>query len=245
MNTPSICRPPRGVCLGRRAVQALRSIRNRRSMLLPAILGGLMSGGCTFSGGEFLYMLGVGRGQKVEAKFHLTEGPVLILIDDAAQRVDRPTAARHLFDELAQELLEHRAAKKLVPRGTLEHLRQVMPEFERRGCREIGRRAGADQVLWIEVRDFLAEEQIQDATVAAYFVVTVKVVDAAETKHRARVRLWPISPDGHSITASMAGSEVAMAKTKDAIGKQLAEQLAEKIAKLFYVHRLGDFERQQ
>ena len=37
--------------------------------------------------------------------------------------------------------------------------------------------AGADQVLWIEVQEFRAEEQIEDALVAAYFNVTLKVID--------------------------------------------------------------------
>jgi hypothetical protein len=190
-----------------------------------------------------LYMLGLGKGEKVEAKFRLTHGPLLILIDDASQSADASTAGRHLFDNLAQELLKHKAAQKIVPQETLLHLRQSMPDFEKRGCREMGKQTGADQVLWIEIQDFVADEQIQDALMAAYFAVTVKVVNVREDESGSRVRLWPTNPDGHTVAVSMTGSEVGLAKTRDAILKELTSRLAAEIARLFYDHRLGDFER--
>ncbi|MGB2988154.1 MAG: hypothetical protein WBE26_19980 [Phycisphaerae bacterium] len=209
------------------------------------LLACLSLGGCTYSGGELLYLLGIGRGEKVEAKFRLTEGPIMILIDDVSQRPDGAMATRYLFDELAQELLRHEAATKIIPQETLVHLRQSMPNFEKRGCREMGLQAGARQVLWVEVQDLFAQEQIHDATTAAYFNVTVKVINVLEEKRRSRVRLWPTSPGGHPVAVSMTGSEVGLAKTKDAISKEIAGRLAVEIAKLFYDHRLGDFEREK
>jgi hypothetical protein len=212
--------------------------------MFPLVVWILMTGGCFYSGGELLFLFGVGRGRLVKAEFRLTEGPLLVLIDDASQLVDTPTATRELFDELAQELLRHKATKKIIPRQTVEQLRQSMPDFEGRGCREVGLQAKAKQVLWIEVRDFLAEEQIQEVITAARFHVTVKVINVPEEGERARVRLWPTSPNGKVVTAGMAGSEVTIAKTKNAIAKELARRLAVKTAKLFYDHRLGEFERE-
>ncbi len=212
--------------------------------IVPTIASLLATGGCTYSGGELLFLLGLGRGRMVEAKFRLTEGPLLLLIDDGQQLVATPTANRHLFDELAQELLRHEAAKKIIPLQTVERLRQSTPDFERLGCREVGQRVGAEQVLWIEVRDFLAEEQIEEVIMAARFHVTLKAINVLETENRSRVRLWPQSPGGHQVLVGMAGSEVAIAKTTEAIAKELASRLAVKIAKLFYDHRLGEFERE-
>ena len=214
-------------------------------MIVVALMACLLCPGCGYSQGELLFVLGFGRGKKVEAKFRLTEGPIMILVDDVSERVNWPAAKRYLFDDLAQELLKHEAAKKIIPRQTLEHLWQSMPDFAKRGCREVGERAGAEQALWIEVDGFLAEEQIQDASIAAYFTVTVKVINVLEKKSRSRVRLWPSSPRGHIVTVTMAGSEVVTAKTKNAISKELANRLAVDIAKLFYDHRLGDFEREE
>jgi hypothetical protein len=205
----------------------------------------ILLSGCGQTQGKLLYFLGVGRGKKVEAQFHLTENPIAILIDDASQRIDYPPTFSHLFDELAQELLHNKAAKKIVPRQTLENFRQSLPDFEKRGSREIGELAGAEQVIWIEVQDFLASEEVHDALIAAHFTVTVKILNALEKQNRSRVRLWPMTPKGQVVSVTMTGSEVQIEKTKDAIAKKLSARLAEKIAKFFYDHRLGDFEREE
>ena len=201
--------------------------------------------GCTYSGGELLYVLGFGGGQKVKARFRLSEEPVLLLFDDPAQRVDWPAMYNHVFDELSQQLLRHKAARKIVPHETLEHLRQSVANFEKRGCREIGEMAGATQVLWLEVREFFASEDFADATAAAYCSVAVRVVDAKQKADRTRVRLFPESPAGHVVTVTLDGTEVAMARTKDGIARKLAERLGDKAARLFYDHKLGDFEREE
>ena len=194
--------------------------------------------------GAALYMLGFGQGKIVEAQFRLTQGPLLILIDDSSQRVDWPPAKRYLFDELAQELLRNKAASKIIPLETLAHLRQSHPDFDKRGCRQLGKLAGAEQVLWIEIQSFRADERIEEALVAANFTATVKVIDASGAD-RSRVRLWPTVPQGQRMTATMTGSEVSIAKTKDGIARKLAGQLAVQTAKLFYDFQLGDFEREQ
>ena len=191
-----------------------------------------------------MYFLGIGQGAKVEAKFRLTHKPILLLIDDTGQHVDWPAATNYLFDDLAQELLGNKAAGKIVPRETLERLRQSLPDFDSRGAREIGELARAEQVVWIQVQDFLADPQIQDAVVACYFNATVKVLNVIEKERPSRVRLWPTSPQGQLVSVTLTGSEAATGRHKDGISRKLAEKLAEAIAKLFYDHRLGDFERQ-
>lgn len=228
MNTSSICRSGfRQLGVGRAFLGALA----------------LTISGCTYSGGELLYVLGLGSGRKVPAEFHLTHGPLMIFIDDIHERIDWPPARRVLFDELSQELLRHKAAKKIVPLSTVEQLQQSVPNFDERGCREIGELAHAEQVLWLEVRDYLADEEFFDADNAAYFVVTVKVINVLETQRRSRVRLWPRSPEGYLVTASMSGGEVSMEKKRDAIVKELCKRLAVEVAQLFYDHRAPDFER--
>lgn len=207
-------------------------------MLLPSI-------GCTARGGQLLYVLGFGRAPKVDAEFRLTSEPILIFIDDVHDRVDWPQTERYVFDELSQELLRNKAARRIIPIETVDQLRQSVDDFNKRGCREIGERAGATQVLWLEVRDFLAEEQIAGAANAAYFSVTVKVIDATQKESRARVRLWPTSSEGQFITVGLSGAEAIEAKTKDGIARKLAAKLADAVAKRFYDHRADDFERER
>ena len=246
MNTPWNSNPvhrsrtARGV--ESRLVGSPRGPRIGASLALSCVVG-FSSLSCTYSGGELLYMLGVGRGAKVEARFLLTEGPLMVFVDDVNERVDWPRARSYLCDDLSQELLRHRAATKIVPRATIDSLRQSMPDFDKRGARELGEMVGADQVVWIEMQDFLAEERIVDISMAAYWTVTVKVLNAREKESRSRVRLWPTSPAGHILSATLSGADVSRLKTRDAISKALSEKLVVDIAKLFYEYRKGDFDR--
>ncbi len=210
-------------------------------------LGGalLLAPGCTYSAGKLLFMMGVGQGRMVPAEFTLTKGPLLIFIDDYHEQLTWPLASRYLFDELSQELLRQEAATKIIPLATLDSFRQSHTDFSKLSVREIGELVNAEQVLWIEVQDFLAEEQVFDATDAAYFHVTLKVLNPKETKRRSRVRLWPVSPYGHLVTVSISGARVAELETRTKISKELASQLAVEIAKRFYDYRLGDFEKER
>lgn len=181
----------------------------------------------------------------VNAKFHLGTGPVLVLIDDVGEHVDWPAAKQYLWNDLSQELLRNKAAVKVVPNETLESLRRTMPDFDKRGARELGESAGADQIIWIETQNFLAEEQITEAQNAAYWAVTVKVVNAREKENRTRVRVWPDSPEGEYITVGMTGAAVIGEKTKDSISKVLSAKLSVRISRLFYDHKIEQAEEHE
>jgi len=208
--------------------------------LLIAVAG---SGACTYSGGELLYILGFARRPLVPAEFQLADGPILILIDDPGERIDWPPARKHLFEAISQQLIKTGSAKKIIPDETLLQIRRSQPEYDNRGCREIGELAGAEQVLWLEVQEFFAQEQFYDPANAAYCAVNVKVIDVEKAEGRSHVRAWPTSPEGHPLTVSLGGVDVSVAKTRDGISKKLAENLAVALARLFHEHRLDDFER--
>ncbi len=194
-------------------------------------------------GPVFCLMCSACAGEKVEAKFRLTAGPVMVFVDDVHERMDWPPARRYLWEDVSQELLRTQSAMKIVPLESEETLRQTLPDFTKRGCREIGELAGAEQVVWIEVQEFLAEEDITDSTNAAYFGVTVKVLNATEKTDRRRVRVWPDSLQGQLINARMTAAAVASTKTRDAICRELSAKLAVSIARLFHDHQLEDFEK--
>jgi len=205
----------------------------------------MLSPGCTYSAGKLLFMLGLGEGRLVPAEFKLTDGPLLIFVDDYRERMTSPLAARYVFEELSQELLRQKAAKKIIPLKTIDSLRQSHPNFNELSAREIGEIVGAEQVLWVEVQDFLADKQITNVSDAAYLNVTLKVLDPHETSRRSRVRLWPVSPTGHLVTTGISGAKVAELKTPAAISKELAKKISVEIAKRFYDYHLGDFEKER
>lgn len=209
-------------------------IRTAQLIVLAAALSASLTGCKT---GAFLFG---SHGEKVKAQFKLADGPILVFVDDVNEHVDWPAARRYLWDDVTQELLRTKSAWKVIPIETEDSFRQTVAEFNKLSAREVGEMAGADQVLWIEVQDFLADDQITEATNAAYFVVTVKVLNAKEQESRTRVRLWPTSPEGYTVTADMTGGAVLREKTRDAISKVLTARLAVEIARLFHDHRTDE-----
>jgi len=206
--------------------------------MLFLLFGSTFFAGCNLLQGPLL-LFGRNRGVEVKAQFILTENPILILVDDDAERVSFPAARTFLVEELGQELIRNKAAQKIIPPQTLDGLRQQTAGFSKRGCREIGELAGAEQVLWIQVEDYHADPEFFDSVEAAYFRVTVKVIHALEKERRSRVRLWPVSGVGHPVMASLSGPEVARLKSKEAAARSLSAKLAAEIARLFYDHRVG------
>ena len=97
---------------------------------------------------------------------------------------------------------------------------------------------GAKQVLWIEIRDFLAQEQIESVAEAAYITVSVKVINADQLEPGQRSRLWPVSPNGRILSEALGGSDCLRLRTKDAISRELADKLATQVVRLFHDHRL-------
>lgn len=180
--------------------------------------------------------------KKVEAQFLVGDGPVLVLVDDPAGQVDWPAANQYLHDELNQRLIKHKATTKVIPRETLENLKRADSRYEKRGAREIGALAGAERVIWIETQNFLADDQLQEASEAALWTITVKVLDAKEAKNRTQVRLWPKSTTGHAISVNMSAATAAQLKSRDQIAEGLANLLAIEVTKLFAEYRVKDFE---
>ncbi len=201
--------------------------------------------GCGYSQGQLLYMLGAGRGQLIKPEFVLTTAPVLVMVDDQSEKVTYPPSKLHLAESVADELLRNKAALKIVPEESLAAYRQTDPEFARRGAREIGEKLGAEQVLWLEIQDYLVSEEIEDALAAARCTVSVKVLNVLETKDRLRVRVYPSTPEGRLLSIKMTGSELVPLKSRERISKELMSRLSVAVAKLFYEYRLGDFEKPQ
>ena len=192
--------------------------------------------------GTLFYFLGAGRLHTVEAEFALTEGPLLILVDDLNERLTWGPARDRIAEELAQELLEHEAAAKVIAPQTLKRHRRTQAGFDDLKCTQVGRLVGADQVLWIDVQAFYAEEEVHDTTQAASLAVTVRVINPNERKDRAKVRLWPSNREGKPVAVQLSSIEVSRLKTKDRIAAELARRLAKETAKFFYKHPLQDDE---
>jgi len=187
-----------------------------------------------------LYYLGAGDRQKTAAQFTLGKGPILVLVDDLGERVIWPEIRERLAGRLADDLLAHKATEKVISPQTLQLARRTQPDFDKRGCREVGRLMGADQVLWVEVADFFASEALEDVDSATRIAVTIKVVDPKGTVKDGNIRVWPVEREGRPVKVELSANDVNRARTRQAIAEELTSRLAVEIARLFYEHPLDD-----
>ncbi|MFH0983807.1 MAG: hypothetical protein V2A79_20015 [Planctomycetota bacterium] len=199
-------------------------------MLTPGLVG------CGPQSATLLYWMGAGRFQQIEAEFKLSEGPLLILVDDLDERLTWAPARDLIAEALAKELLDHGATKKVIALETVQRFRRTHADVDTLKCNQVGRLVGAEQVLWIEVQSFLAEETVHDVSQAAALAVTVRVINPQETTDRTKVRLWPEQREGKPMAVQLNSNEVHTVKTQDRIAAELARKLAKDIAKLFYKH---------
>ncbi len=198
--------------------------------------------GCGVKWGAVFYWMGAGRMHKVEAEYILSEGPILVLVDDLEGRLTWASTRERLAELLADELVERHATERVISPETVKRYRRTHADFDNLKCAPVGRLVGADQVLWVEVKAFFAEEEIYDTTKAATIAVMVRVINPNERKDRGKVRLWPANREGKPVTVQLRATEVGRLKTKDRIAAELARRSACEIAKLFYKHPLEDVE---
>lgn len=212
-------------------------------MLGAALAVGLaLPFGCGVSGGVLLFHSGMVKSPTTAAEFKLAHGPVLVLVDDFDELLDTPERRIQFARQLSDELVTRKAAQTTIRPDIVNDLRREQRDFDQRGCREVGRMAHAEQVVWLRVRDFYAGEEASERGEAAKVTVAVKVINALEEKDKLKVRLWPSSYAGSPVAVELTVGEVGRAGSRDAVTKALGTKLAGQVAKLFYDHSLEDFE---
>ena len=186
-----------------------------------------------------MYFAGAAPAQKIPAEFKLPSGPVLILVDDQQDLVQPVVTREMLVDSLAKQLKEHKIADHVTTNEELSRVRQVDTKFDQRGAREVGRQVGADTVLWLSVRQFALDNDVEMTVAPAQFSVIVKVVNAKADK-REDVRLWPTDREGRLVETSLPPQDIHKIKIQREICQRLADDLADKVASLFYEYRADE-----
>lgn len=197
---------------------------------------GVLSG-CGPSMGAWLYTMGMVPKQKSTAEFKLPKGSVLILVDDEQDLVDLPDAREALVTALGQQLKEHKIAEQVTTNEELAKIRQSEAKFDQRGAREIGVMAQADTVLWLSIKQFSVEKDLEIAVTPANFAASLKVVNAGADK-RDEVRLWPLDRDGRLVTVTVSPQDLHACKSKKEVHEKMADAMADKVAKLFYDYEI-------
>jgi len=208
----------------------------KRSLALAVLAGVLATG----AGGCAIFSWTVAQfapPQKVPAQF---EPPAqkrwLVLVDDVlVGQGTYQTVKSMLTDRLNAQLVEHKVAASTIPFSQVVHLETITPHYSDLGIPRIGRDLGADLVLYVHIDAFELRDSPVETLWHGQFRGTVKLVDVQAG------RLWPADrPDGHQVgpvevpvhDSSQPGHDVELTDT-------LVNQMADRVAKLFYDHKVG------
>lgn len=215
---------------------------NRRAVLMrratPCLYGMLcLAAGCGPDFGAVIYHLGLIPEQAVKAEFKLPAGSLLILVDDDMDLVQPPLARELLVDALATQLKEHRVADRVTTNKEIGLIRQTVADFDKLSISEVGRRANADTVIWMQVEDFYVEKDLEMMVTPGRFGVRVKVFNPRE-ENKFRKRLWPPEREGRSVNVTISPHDIRQCKSHAEVHRLLAETMADKVAKLFYDYKV-------
>jgi len=193
--------------------------------------------GCGGTMGAWAYWFAPVPEQEVKAEYKLEKSRLLILVDGDKGWLPDPAIQSTLTNELIKEFEEHNVSHLTVPYEQIVQLRKKDPKFERRGAREVGKDLKADQVLHLNVHKFTLHDEVVAPAFKGKFVLSVKVLSTSAEKAD-DVRLWPSSSEGTSVEVTT-DLHIGKGQTyNDELTRRLCTEMAEKVAKLFYDHKI-------
>jgi len=171
--------------------------------------------------------------QKVPATYKLPKGKkVLVFVDDPYYRVNYEPVKAELTKRLNSQLTTHKIAAKTIPYRRLLGLIDATPDFNRLRVSQVGKKLGADVVLYVQVDRFSLKDHENSTLWHGRFKTTIRFVDNEAN------RLWP--KDMHE---GFPVPEVTRPQVDNAsptygggLARIMAEKMADRIAKLFYDH---------
>ncbi len=203
-------------------------------VLALVMLAALVQAGCGGTAGAWLWWL-TDPEEKVKAEHKLGKGRLLILIDEDKGWLADPSVRPLLMEALIKQLSEHDVNENVVSQEVVTRLRQKDPQFERRGAREVGQRVKAEQVLHLNVRKFTLLDETVKPAYRGRFSLAAKVLNVKATTPE-DVRVWPRSPEGRIVEVTTDLHAGKGATYGEKLTRRLCEEMAEKVAKLFYDH---------
>jgi len=171
--------------------------------------------------------------QEVKAIYKPPAGKtILVFVDDILHPVGYEPVKAELTERLNEQLTTQNTAGETIPYERLLNLIAATPQFDQLSISEVGRRLGADIVLYVQVEEFSLKDSPASPLWRGRFAATVRMVDVEVG------RLWPEDrPGGYPVEPVEISARQETSPTYGAkLARDLAESLAEKIAKLFYDH---------
>ncbi|MCB9854351.1 MAG: hypothetical protein H6818_01595 [Phycisphaerales bacterium] len=180
------------------------------------------------------FWVGMQGGELIKAEYELSDGPLLILFDDRAGRIDRPQALRQAHKTTSDMFAEHEVNTRVIPFTEWQRFQQSADKYDRLTIREIGERMGAEQVIYVGVEKFATQSQEGAPIYQGVFEARVKVISTDRTRD---VRMWPRDGAGYRVVVSTDPTPMDGDTSEGDVADELGKKMGEKVAKLFYEHR--------
>ncbi len=158
---------------------------------------------------------------------------VLVLVDDPVDIVGALPVKYELTGRINKELEANEITEHTISYKRLMDLAAATPNFNRLSTAEIGKKIGADIVLYVKIDDFSLRDNPMNPIWRGKFKTSVRVVDVEEG------RLWPKDlvggyPVQEVDTKPIEGDNSSRFEIK--LAKSMAYEMANNIVSLFYEH---------
>ncbi len=173
--------------------------------------------------------------QTVEAVYKPPAGKtILVFVDDITHQVSYEPLKGELTRLLGKRLRDNKVAAKTVPYEDLQRLAFSTSKFNQLAVSEVGRRLGADIVLYVQIDRFSLKDNPISPIWRGRFGATVRMVDVRKG------RLWPRDREqGYPMPDLQIAPTTDPSPTYAArLSSIMAEKMAEAIANLFYDHEI-------
>jgi len=157
---------------------------------------------------------------------------ILVFVDDIRNPVSYEPLKAQLSRRLSDLLVEHEVARQTVAYEKLRDLALSTPDFNQWHIPTVGEKLQADLVLYVEIDRFTLREGAQGPLWQGRLETRVKIVDSRKG------RIWPEDrPNGFPVKPATTEPEANFSEDYGAVlASKLANEMAERIAKLFYAH---------
>lgn len=199
--------------------------------LTAAALAGAVAG-CSAAGLAWL-TAALAPPKKVPAQYKPPQDKtLLVFVCDKDNPVDYEPIKGELTDRLNEQLAANRVAARTIPYQRLAELASATPEFNALSVSDVGRKLGADLVLYVRIDGFALKDSAASELWRGQLQVSVRIVEVGKG------RLWPLDrPGGHPIPAVETSTATESSPLyASELARTLATRMADRVAKLFYDH---------
>lgn len=205
--------------------------------LMMLALGTMAAGilaGCAPIGPLLYHMM---PEQKTEAQFKLTEGRLLILVDDPEGVLPNSELRNEIHRAMADDLTAEKACGTIVPPQELARIARTERDFETLSVRAIGEKLQADQVLCVTIQSFTTGDQ---AKMGVYQGRARAMIKVCSTEKKPNVRVWPGGGDGMPVEVNQPSDQTQEwtnnTKAGEAYAQLICQRLGRRVAMLFHKH---------